>query len=73
MSLAILFHFLCAQHVSDINKLVFYSSTRTDVTCWLLQHEFFSTILWPGPHFRGNKLEFDKISSKVLRTLLRIL
>jgi len=28
MSLAILFHFLCAQHVSDINIIVLQPATR---------------------------------------------
>ena len=34
MSLAILFHFLCAQHVLDINISILMMDILTSETCW---------------------------------------
>jgi len=57
MSLAILFHFLCAQHVSDINisiirSLRLFSRITTLVVLFLVQHVL-SVLGWSGIRVAG--------------------
>ena len=65
MSLAILFHFLCAQHVSDIN----ISIIRSLQLCFSLQHEHHSkpaapnlqhTMNWEQDDWRGNSSKLSQ-------------
>jgi len=49
MSLAILFHFLCAQHVSDINML-----------CFSLQHGYHSNPTATNLKHTSNQEQYDQ-------------
>ena len=53
MSLAILFHFLCAQHVSDINIAI-------RVARWSLQHGYHSNPTTPKFQHTSNQEQYDQ-------------
>jgi len=54
MSLAILFHFLCAQHVSNINMSIIR------VAGWSLQHGYHSNPTTPKLQHTSNQEQYDQ-------------
>ena len=59
MSLAILFHFLCVQHVSDINS-VWLGWSGIRVAGWSLQHGYHSNLTTPKLQHTSNQEQYDQ-------------
>jgi len=65
MSLVIVFHFLCAQNVSDINISIIRSLR---LFCWIttlvvLQHEYHSNPTTPKLQHISNQEQYDQFSN----------
>jgi len=71
MSLAILFHFLCTQHVSDINISIIRSLQLCRVAGWSLQHGHYSNPAAPNTQ-RTEKKTTDVVIQQHSRKLLMI-
>ena len=63
MSLGMLFHFLCAQHVSDINISIISSGlgwSGIRVAGWSLQHWYHSNPTTPKLQHTSNQEQYDQ-------------